>query len=171
MKITKKQLTYLVESEVRKQLKLHGNKINRRALRINESALDINSVAEELVDILNPVLDYAINDATDDGYTFTIDDNEVKNLEDYVDMDTYQLDVDEVEGLLAGARELTITFYIGDYQDNFFENFNWAINRLMRKYPMYTGEVLDDYYKIHIPLNDLSSLSMFLDELIMNRNF
>ena len=50
----------------------------------------------------------------------------------------------------------------------------------MAKYPMYTGEVYDNkwygdfqelYYKIMVPLNNLSSLSSLLDELIMKRDF
>lgn len=173
MKITKKRLTYLVESEIRKQLNHRGNK---NARRIDENTItNDNNIAAELVDILNPVFDYAVNEATDE-YIFTIDDNDEDDLINCVDTDTDLLDVDEVEQILDGAEELTISFYIGNYQYENYVNFKNDINKLMSKYPMYTGYVDDTndgylYYKIRVPLNNLSSLSSLLDDLIMKRDF
>lgn len=50
----------------------------------------------------------------------------------------------------------------------------------MRKYPMYTGYIDDEndgydtpelYYKISVPLNNLSALPRFLDDLVMKEDF
>ena len=181
MKITKKQLTYLVESEVKKQLKLRGNKNARRhTLRINEGVNNNDdNIAAELVNILNPVFEYAVSEDPNE-YIFTIDDNVEDNLLNCVDLNTDLLDIDEVEQIIEGAKELTISFYIGDYQYENYVKFKNAINKLMSEYPMYTGYVDDAnvsndipeiYYKIRVPLNDLSSLPSLLDDIITNRDF
>lgn len=173
-KITKKQLTYLVESEVKKQLKLRGNKNARRnsALRINESEMGNDVVAEELIDSIEPYF-YDLLDLFN-GYRITVDDNDRFNLERCIDHDTDEFDIDEVSDMIRGAKELTISFYIGNYQNEYYINFKEKINKLMSKYPMYTGDVYDEslgdtpelYYNISVPLNDLSQLSNLLNDLI-----
>ena len=177
MKITKKQLTYLVESEIRKQLKLRSNK---NAHRINEDTItNGDNIAAELVDILNPVFEYAVSEMDGD-YKFTIDYNPNKDLINCVDLNTDLLDVDEVEKMITGGKNLTISFYIGNYQYENYVNFKNAINKLMSSYPMYTGDVDDAndgydtpemYYVISVPLNDLSSLPSLLDDIITDRDF
>ena len=49
-----------------------------------------------MVDILNPVFNYAVNEANNE-YIFTIDDNDNDDLINCVDYDTDLLDIDEVE--------------------------------------------------------------------------
>lgn len=174
MKITKKQLTYLVESEVRKHLKHRNSKNVRRnrALRMNESVMDNNAIAEEVANIIQPYF-YDLFDLVN-GYRITVDDNDRFNLERCIDHDTDEFDIDEVSDMIRGAKELTISFYIGNYQYEYYINFKEKINKLMSKYPMYIGDVYDEslgdtpemYYKISVPLNDLSQLSNLLNDLI-----
>lgn len=97
------------------------------------------------------------------GYKITVNDDDRLNLERCLDSN-YNFDIDEVSDMIRGASELTISFYIGNYQYEYYINFKEKINKLMSKYPMYIGDVYDEslgdtpemYYKISVPLNDLS---------------
>lgn len=162
MKITKKQLTYLVESEVRKYLNKH-KKTSAHIQKINEDIDDYSpSLAEELINIFKPYKDLLKLCYWDLSTDNTIDDDE---LNDYV---IYDRDINELDSILEVSENIILSFNtegndIIDQLDNLCDNYNYNSEIGKVDIPIIENDM---NYSIHIPIQQIDkTLQSFLKEL------
>lgn len=162
MKITKKQLTYLVESEVRKYLNKH-KKTSAHIQKINEDIDDYSpSLAEELINIFKPYKDLLKLGYWDLSTDNTIDDDE---LNDYV---IYDRDINELDSILEVSENIILSFDtegndIIDQLDNLCDNYNYNSEIGKVDIPIIENDM---NYSIHIPIQQIDkTLQSFLKEL------
>ena len=161
MKLTKKQLTYLVESEVKKYLKNY-KKNSTRIMKINEDDDEYStSLAEELINIFKPykeLLNLGYWDLSTDN---TIDYDE---LNDYI----YNEDIDELDSILEVSKNIVLSFDtegndIIEQLDNLCDNYNYehAIGEV--DIPIIKNDM---NYRVYIPIQQIDkALQIFLKEL------
>lgn len=162
MKITKKQLTYLVESEVRKYLNKH-KKTSAHIQKIYEDIDNYNSLlAQEIINIFKPykdLLKYGYWNLTTDN---SIDDDE---LNDYV---IYDRDINELDSILEDSENIILSFDtdgndIIDQLDNLCNNYNYDSEIGEADIPIIKNDM---NCRVYIPIQQIDkTLQRFLKEL------
>lgn len=159
MKITKKQLIYLVESEVRKYLNKHKKNIQK----INEDIDDYSqSLAEVLINIFKPYKDLLKLGYWDLYTDNTIDDDE---LNDYI---IYDRDINELDSILEDSENIILSFDTGgndiiDQLDDLCNNYNYDSEIGKVDIPIIKNDM---NYRVHIPIQQIDkTLQSFLKEL------
>ncbi len=159
MKLTKKQLTYLVESEVRKYLKNY----KKASVHINEDIDDYSPLlAEELINIFKPYKDLLKLGYWDLSTDNTIDDDE---LNDYI---IYDRDINELDSILEVSKDIVLSFDtegndVIEQLDNLCDNYNYehAIDEV--DIPIIKNDM---NYRVYIPIQQIDkTLQSFLKEL------
>lgn len=159
MKLTKKQLTYLVESEVRKYLKNY----KKASVHINEDIDDYRPLlAEELINIFKPYKDLLKLGYWDLSTDNTIDDDE---LNDYI---IYDRDINELDSILEVSKDIVLSFDtegndVIEQLDNLCDNYNYehAIDEV--DIPIIKNDM---NYRVYIPIQQIDkTLQSFLKEL------
>lgn len=159
MKLTKKQLTYLVESEVRKYLKNY----KKASVHINEDIDDYRPLlAEELINIFKPYKDLLKLGYWDLSTDNTINDDE---LNDYI---IYDRDINELDSILEVSKDIVLSFDtegndVIEQLDNLCDNYNYehAIDEV--DIPIIKNDM---NYRVYIPIQQIDkTLQSFLKEL------
>lgn len=159
MKLTKKQLTYLVESEVRKYLKNY----KKASVHINEDIDDYSPLlAEELINIFKPYKDLLKLGYWDLSTDNTINDDE---LNDYI---IYDRDINELDSILEVSKDIVLSFDtegndVIEQLDNLCDNYNYehAIDEV--DIPIIKNDM---NYRVYIPIQQIDkTLQSFLKEL------
>lgn len=162
MKLTKKQLTYLVESEVRKYLNKH-KKTSAHIQKINEDIDDYSSsLAEELINIFKPYKDLLKLGYWKLSTDNTIDDDE---LNDYV---IYDRDINGLDSILEDSENIILSFDtdgndIIEQLDNLCSNYNYNSEIGEVDVPIIKNDM---NYRVYIPIQQIDkTLQSFLKEL------
>lgn len=162
MKITKKQLTYLVESEVRKCLNKH-KKTLAHIQKINEDIDDYSpSLAQEIINIFKPYKDLLKLGYWKLSTDNTIDDDE---LNDYI---IYDRDINELDSILEDSENIILSFdtegnNITEQLDNLCNNYNYDSEIGEVDIPIIKNDM---NCRVYIPIQQIDkTLQRFLKEL------